>query len=93
MDKGANLIRNASDLKYHVEQAGHEPYFFTRREMAFFGDTMRNYGVKETTITDIYGGHVKCYELFRRRAVKHGLKDSAYFDAEKFNRIFPKRGE
>lgn len=42
---------NASELKYRVETAEHAPHFFTRRTMNFFGDTMRNYGVRSATIT------------------------------------------
>lgn len=86
-------IKTASDLKYYVEQAGHESHFFTRDTMKFFGDTMRNYGVKETVITDNYGGRRRVIELFRKRPVKHGMKDSAYFDSETFQRVFSKRGE
>lgn len=85
-------IKTSSDLKYHVDQSGNEPHFFDRQTMKFFGDTMRNYGVRKTTVETRHGV-VEAYELYRRRAVKHGLKDSAYFDAEKFNRVFPKRGE
>lgn len=68
-----------SELKYHVEQAGHESYFFTRKTMKFFGDTMRNYGVRDAG---------DCWELYRKHPVKHGLKNSAYFDKVTFNRVF-----
>lgn len=79
-------IKTASDLKYAVEQSGNEPFFFTRETMKFFGDTMRNYGIRHLTIND-----QPVIELYRRKSVKHGLKESAYFDAETFKRIFPKR--
>ena len=68
----------ASELKYRVEQ-GKDRFFFTRDTMKFFGDTMRNYGVRD-------GGEV--WELYRKHPVKHGLRDSAYFDKETYTRIF-----
>lgn len=77
-----------SELKYHVEKAGHEPHFFTRRTMKFFGDTMRNYGVRGPVTIKTARGDARVYELYRRHAVKHGLKSSAYFDAETFERRF-----
>lgn len=91
-------IKTASDLKYAVEQSGNESFFFTRKTMQFFGDTMRNYGVRHTTINTNYdangefvgkeGVEIAVYELYRRQAVKHGLKDSAYFDAVTFKRVY-----
>lgn len=85
-----HTIRTASDLKYHVEEAGHEPYFFTRDTMKFFGDRMSNYGLRQpvpVTLRD--GATVPAYELTRRRPVKHGLQSSAWFHAETFARVFP----
>ena len=85
-----------SELKYHVEQAGHEQYFFTRETMRFFGDSMRNYGVRQTVITSDYndageyvpdGVTVKVWELYRKHAVKHGNKSSAYFAQDTFRRV------
>lgn len=81
-----------SELKRQVEAAGHERYFFTRDTMKFFGDTMRNYGVTETVIINSTGNLVDCWELYRKRPVKHGMIDSAYFCKETFKRIF-KAGE
>ena len=91
-------IKTPSDLKQAVEQAGHDSYFFTRETMKFFGDTMRNYGVRQTKIHTNYdaegnyvgkdGVEVAVYELYRKASVKHGLKDSAYFDADTFKRVF-----
>jgi hypothetical protein len=86
-------IKTASDLKYYVEQAGHESHFFTRSTMKFFGDTMRNYGVRKTTIDTYSADNVPVWQLYRRHAVKHGLKDSAYFDCATFQRVFSKKGE
>jgi hypothetical protein len=91
-------IKTPSDLKQAVEQRGTESHFFTRKTMSFFGDTMRNYGVRQTTITTNYnadgeyvgkdGVQIAVYELYRKASVKHGLKDSAYFDAGTFKRVF-----
>ena len=69
----------SSELKHQVEQAGNEPYFFTRKTMKFFGDTMRNYGVR------LSGDN---WELYRKKPVKHGLSRSAYFDKKTFKRVF-----
>lgn len=80
---------NASDLKYHVEQTGSN--FFDRKTMKFFGDTMANYGVRSATIETYDSPAVDVWELYRRRAVKHGLKDSAYFSKATFGREFKKR--
>lgn len=68
-----------SELKYEVEKAGHESEFFTRKTMKFFGDTMKNYGVRDAG---------DCWELHRKHPVKHGLNSSTYFDKVKFNRVF-----
>jgi len=85
-------IKNASDLKFAIESARQEPYFFTRDSMKFFGDTMANYGIRQpVTVTTVSGDKVPAYELVRRRPVKHGLKESAFFHAETFARVFPAR--
>lgn len=68
-----------SELKRQIEEHGHEPYFFSRDTMRFFGDTMANYGVRK------YNADI--LELYRKRPVKHGLKDSAYFCAKTFKRV------
>ena len=67
-----------SELKYQVELSGHEPYFFTRKTMKFFGDTMANYGVRDAG---------DAWELHRKRPVKHGLKTSHYFDKVTFEMV------
>lgn len=76
-------MKTASDLKRFVESTNEEPHFFDRSSMKFFGDTMRNYGVRD------YGD---CWELYRRKPVKHGLKNSAYFDKVTGKRRFDKKG-
>jgi len=62
-----------SELKYQYEQANPNGHFFDRKTMQFFGDTMRNYGVRK---------HGNGWELFRRKPVKHGVKKSAFFTAD-----------
>lgn len=91
---------NASELKYHVENSGGESYFFDRKTMKFFGDTMRNFGVRSAVVRSNYdvdgnwsseeGVDVECWELYRKRPVKCGNKSSAYFDKATFKRIHPK---
>ena len=86
-----------SELKVAVEAAGHESHFFDRSTMKFFGDTMKNYGVRERLIQCDYdragnyvegGTTVKVWELYRKHPVKHGLQKSAFFDAGTFERVF-----
>ena len=80
----------ASELKYRVETAGHESHFFTRATMRFFGDRMANYGVRDAgEVKTNSGDTVPAWELYRRRAVKHGLQASAYFNKDTFARVFP----
>ena len=67
----------SSELKARVEATG--SYFFTRSSMKFFGDTMRNYGVRSEGDT---------WELYRKNSVKHGLSDSAYFDKDTFAKVY-----
>lgn len=82
-----------SELKFEVERAGHDSHFFTRATMKFFGDTMRNYGVRtKPVMVDTWTqGVVECWELYRKRPVKYGLQGSAYFSTATFARILPKR--
>jgi hypothetical protein len=80
---------NASELKYQIEQTGREQYFFDRKTMRFFGDTMRNFGVRSATVTGFDGKPVECWELYRRRAVKHGNDKSAYFSKADYRRVHP----
>ena len=83
-----------SQLKAAVMAAGREPFFFTRSTLKFFGDTMRNYGVRSVTIQAYSpmsedGATLEVWELYRKAPVKHGLKDSAYFCKTTFGRVFP----
>lgn len=88
-----------SELKYHVEKSGKESHFFDRKSMKFFGDTMKNFGVRSAVITSHYDSNgnyvgkdgilIEVWELYRKRPVKHGLQSSIYFDKKTFARVFP----
>lgn len=92
-----------SELKYHVENSADESHFFSRKSMSFAGDTMRNYGVRSASVVTNYnaagdyvckdGMAVECWELYRKRPVKHGLQSSAYFAKDGYGRIFPAQGD
>jgi len=58
-------------------------HFFCRENMKFAGDTMQNYGVRHAGINN----GVECWELYRKRPVKHGLKTSVYFDKLTFKKL------
>lgn len=79
----------ASELKYRVEKAGHCPYFFSRKTMKFFGDTMRNYGVRSDKVNTRNNKDIEVWALYRKKPVIHGLQDTAYFDKQTFDRVFP----
>lgn len=69
-------VKTPSQLKGFVNN-GKSTYFFKRSTMRFFGDTMSNYGIKRHSIS---GQTV--IELKRKKPVKHGLHESAYFMLE-----------
>lgn len=75
-----------SELKAFAEKE--EPFFFTRKTMQFFGDRMSNYGVRSAVIDTYSEKCIEVWELYRKRPVKHGLCDSAYFDKRNGNRMF-----
>ena len=68
-------IKTSSDLKFWHERNHPETYFFNRKTMKLFGDTMRNFGVRKINNGDLY-------ELYRRQPVNGRLQTSHYFDAE-----------
>lgn len=82
----------ASELKYHIEQRGEEPYFFSRQTMRFFGDTMSNFGVRSVTVR-VFDHQVQttrsvlAWELYRKHPVKHGLQSSHYFRKDGYDKI------
>ena len=63
-------IKTPADLKYWHNELQNS-YFFTRKTMKFFGDTMANYRLIE---------HENCYELARKKPVLFNNKSSHYFD-------------
>ena len=78
-----------SELKANVKATG--SHFFSHRTMKFFGDTMKNFGVRSTTIINQYNNEsVEVWELWRKRSVKHGLSSSHFFDKNTFEEIFKK---
>lgn len=88
----SNPIKTASDLKAAVEKAGHESHFFTRSTMKCFGDTMKNYGVRQPVeVLTQTRGKVQAYELFRRKPVKGNHQESAWFEVGTFRRVFPQK--
>ncbi len=82
---------NNTELKYKVMDTG--SHFFDRSSMKFFGDTMANYYVPVGTVQveNCLGEVSECWELQRRKPVKHGLSSSAYFTIDTFERVLSKR--
>ena len=84
-----------SELKRETEKRPNlSQDYFTRKSMQFFGDSIRNYGVRSNTIKSGYsqeGGtqtDIDVWELYRRKPVKYGLRSSAYFRKENFEQVF-----
>jgi hypothetical protein len=67
-----------SELKQLTSET--EPHFFTHTTMKFFGDKMKNYGVRSSG---------ENWELYRKHPVKHGLFSSAFFNKKTFKRVIP----
>jgi hypothetical protein len=82
--KAHRLIKNPSDLKYYVSRSTN-PYFFSYKTMKFFGDRMSNYGLRSVVINN-----EPCFELWRKRPVKHGLQSSTFFSKITLEIIRPK---
>ena len=79
----------ARELRARVEGARHDAKFFSRENMKFSGDTMRNYGVRGPLRFKTHGGETcEVWELFRRRPVKYGLCASAYFRSDTYSQTF-----
>jgi hypothetical protein len=85
-----------SELKYHVETANPDCCFFHRGTMRFFGDTMRNYGVRSVLVSSNFdengnyhedGVDREAWELYRKKPVKRGNKGSAFFCKSTFDEI------
>lgn len=81
-----------SELKYHVSR-GENSRYFDRANLKYFGDRMSNYGVRSATIETWSDKehYVEVWELYRKRPVKNGLIDSAYFRKDTFARVYVKK--
>lgn len=81
-----------SDIKINHELKNPESYFFDRKSMQFFGDTMRNYAVssKPVMVETYFDGSVECYELRRKKPVNGGLQSSAFFCVDTYKTIIEK---
>jgi hypothetical protein len=77
-----------TELKEKVEATG--SHFFERDSMKFFGDTMKNYGVRSAEIETYTQGKVEAWELYRIHPVKMGNQKSAYFRKDNFERVHNK---
>ena len=78
-------VKTVADLKYNVTLTG--SFFFTRKTMQFFGDSMKNYAVSIKTVN--HKG-VECYELRRKRTVLSGgfkCQESSFFNTTTFERV------
>jgi hypothetical protein len=83
----------ASDLKRLYERGNPEGYFFDRATMRFFGDTMRNFGVRDggkvRSITANGIEEAEVWELYRKRPVKNGLHGHCrYFNKKEGREVF-----
>lgn len=67
-----------SELKTNVERSNPMSVFFTRNNMKFSGDTMKNYGVSDCGTM---------WKLYRKQPVKFGLRSSVYFDKVSFFKV------
>lgn len=77
---------NPSTLKRLYIENNPSGHFFDKDAMHYFGDTMKNYGVRSASlqVRMIGNGYeykkpVDCWELYRKFPVKNGLKDSVFF--------------
>ena len=72
-----------SELKANVIKHDPNSHYFDRKTMQFFGDTMRNYGVRKAELNG-----VTVWELYRKKPAKHGLQSSAFFRVSDFQQVF-----
>lgn len=83
-----------SELKYLHEKAEPNCFFFSRSSMKYFGDTMKNYGVRSAHLIVGYNDNdnyldgekqiIEVWELYRKKPVKHGLTTKVYFCKQTF---------
>ena len=72
-----------SELEANILKREPNSHYFDRKTMRFFGDTMRNYGVRKAEINGL-----AVWELYRKRPVNHGVKSSAFFRTTDFQQVF-----
>lgn len=78
-----------SELKANILDHDPDSHYFDRKTMKFFGDTMKNYGVRKTEIiTHDDPVPVEVWELYRKKPVKHDLGRSAFFRTTDFQQVF-----
>jgi hypothetical protein len=87
----------ASGLKYLYERNNPDGYFFDRATMRFFGDTMRNFGVRDggkvKTVTLNGIEEAEVWELYRKHPVKGGWYGSIrYFRKDNGSEVFTHSG-
>jgi hypothetical protein len=83
----------AFELKRLHERNNPEGHFFDRKTMRFFGDTMRNFGVRDggkiKTLTEAGVEEVEVWELYRKRPVKSGVHGFCrYFRKDNGQEVF-----
>jgi len=85
----------SSELKYGYKRNNPEGYFFDRKTMNFFGDTMGNFGVRDggkvKTLDDDYGVvEIEVWDLYRKKPCGcSGLHGHCrYFAKDDFREIF-----
>jgi len=72
------MTMTANNLRQEYIENNPEGKFFTPANMAFFGDSMANYGVRSAGRGD------DVWELYRKRPVNGGQQTSAYFCKDTF---------
>lgn len=58
-------------------------FYFNKGAMTHFGDSVKNYGVREFSI-----GDKLVWELYRKSPVLYGLQQSVYFDKITFTKVY-----
>jgi hypothetical protein len=80
------------ELKYNYELNNPGGFFFARKTMKFFADTLSNFGVKKASIRarTVKGIEtVEVYDLIRKKPVNGGLHGHcAYFRRDNFKVVF-----
>ena len=77
-----------SELKCKLVEFNPHSHMFDRKTMKFFGDTMRNFGVRSAEVKTFDGTVVECWELYRKRPVNNGLQTSHHFNKITFNHVY-----